>query len=146
MNHSRPPRRKRKSPGSLPSPSFSSQGRKPANRTSARKTTSSQRITGPPCSANGNRSPSQRMAPIADRKTDRIERTTFRQAQDLEELAHLVLGEQLLRGGKRGDAGAVQQFENAAVHQEAGLRGVADHLETGILRRERDAGEVDMRG
>ncbi len=45
MNHSRPPRRKRKSPGNRPSPSRSSHGRSPLNSNSARKMTISQRIT-----------------------------------------------------------------------------------------------------
>ena len=51
---------------------------------------------------------------------------------------------QLLRRGRGADIGALQQLEQAAVEQEARLRGVAQHVEPGVLRRQRNAAEVDM--
>ena len=41
---------------------------------------------------------------------------------------------------------AAEQLDDAAVDQEARLRGVAEDLEAGLLRGQRDAGEVDVRG
>ena len=57
-----------------------------------------------------------------------------------------MLGQQLLRVRRRAQVGALQHRHQPAVDQEVGLRRVADDLEAGVLRCERDAGEVDMRG
>src|SRR3954466_11192258 len=86
------------------------------------------------------------MAPVAVREAQRLERASLRAREDLEQLAHLVLQQQLLRMRRRGDAGTAQQVEDAAVHEETSLRRVADHVEAGVLRRERELREVDMRG
>jgi hypothetical protein len=42
--------------------------------------------------------------------------------------------------------GRGQQLRQAAVEQEVRLRGVAQHVEPGILRGQRDGAEVDVRG
>ena len=69
------------------------------------------------------------------------------EADDLEQLAHLVLGDQLLGcGAARAGRASPSTVEQAAVHQEARLRGVAQHVEPGVLAGQRDGAEVDMRG
>ena len=50
------------------------------------------------------------------------------------------------RVGARAQRRPLHQLGDAAVEEEARLRGVAGDVEAGVLAGERDAGEIDMRG
>ena len=77
------------------------------------------------------------------RKADGVE-LARRKTDDLEELAHLVLGDQAVSHGAVGQAGGGHPGVEPAVQQEVRLAGVAQHGLASVLRRERDAGEVDV--
>ena len=68
------------------------------------------------------------------------------QAQHLEQLAHLMLGQQLHSGGALGQAGLLHQRGQAAIDEEMRLRGIAQHVQPRILRGQCGGGEVDMSG
>src|SRR4051812_29915412 len=88
-NHSRPNIRNRKSPGNLPKPMRWSHGARPLKSSSARMTTTSQRIIARSLSAG-----SERVGAVALTKTHRIPELAAMERDHLEELAHFMLGDQ----------------------------------------------------
>mmetsp|Transcript_16269 Transcript_16269/g.45542 ORF Transcript_16269/g.45542 Transcript_16269/m.45542 type:complete len:419 (-) Transcript_16269:406-1662(-) len=56
-----------------------------------------------------------------------------------------MLGQQPVGHRTLGERGAGQQVGDAAIEQEVGLRGVAQHQQAGLLAGQCNAGEVDMR-
>ena len=89
---------------------------------------------------------SQRVAAVALAKADRIPARADREADHLEQFAHLVLVDQPLRHRALGAARPLHHRQQAAVEQKARLAGVAQHSQPGVLAGQRDAGEIDVRG
>ena len=56
-----------------------------------------------------------------------------------------MLGQQLVRLRQGLRVGLRKLLQQPAIHQEASLRGVAEHVHPGVLRRQRDAGEIHVR-
>src|SRR5664280_2675640 len=87
----------------------------------------------------------QAMPTIAAGEAERLDLDSPGEGDDLEQLAHLVLVDELLCVRALPRDGCGEQLDDAAVDQETRLRGVAGDVETGVLRGEREAREVDVR-
>ena len=85
------------------------------------------------------------MPTIAGHETEGREVDALRERHHLEELAHLVLVDELHGVGALADVDARHQLAEAAVEEEARLRGVAGDVEPGVLPGERERGEVEVR-
>src|ERR1019366_5729587 len=83
---------------------------------------------------------------VAAGKSHGREVEALRKVDHLEQLAHLVLVEELLRIGTLLKGRACEKLADAAVEKKARLRGVAGDVHAGILAGERDAGEIDVGG
>jgi hypothetical protein len=67
------------------------------------------------------------------------------EAHHFEKLAHFVFVDEPLPQAALARAGGLQVVGNAAVQQKVRLTGEAQHVQAGVLAREGDAGEVDLR-
>ena len=104
--HKRPQKRNSRSPGSLPTPNFLSQGDKPSIKISAKRTTKSQRIicaTSPLLSLSlaARGGSSKRVRAVAQLKPHGcpIRPEPCTQCQHLEEFPHFMLGDEFLCHG-----------------------------------------------
>src|SRR6185436_14963259 len=123
MNQSRPNSLKRRSPGSRPKPRRCSNGVNQLISTSARKMTMTQRIMETPVCPE---SASECVRAVAGAETAGIPEVAAVEGDHLEQFAHLVLGQQALRGDALRQLGVRHGLDQPAVDQEAPLAGVAE--------------------